>query len=34
MMAIIEDSMRNTDGEQRQQTNGYQINDMWGEGLL
>ena len=28
MMAIIEDSMRNTDGEQRQQTNGHQINGM------
>jgi len=27
-MAIIEDSMRNTDGEQRQQTNGHQINGM------
>jgi hypothetical protein len=34
MMAIIEDSMRNTDGEQIQQTNSHQINDMWGEGLL
>lgn len=28
MMAVIEDSMRNTDGEQRQQTNSHQINDM------
>ena len=28
MMAIIEDSMRNTDGEQIQQTNGHQINGM------
>jgi len=27
-MAIIEDSMRNTDGEQIQQTNGHQINGM------
>lgn len=34
MMAIIEDSMRNTDGEQRQQTNGHQINGIWGKGLL
>jgi len=28
MMAVIEDSMRNTDGEQRQQTNGHHINGM------
>jgi len=27
-MAIIEDSMRNTDGEQMQQTNGHHINGM------
>lgn len=31
MMAIIDDYMRNMAGEQMQQTNGYQIVDIWAE---